>query len=305
MEEIVFEVQESARADMAVSLGAEVSRAMAVKLIEDGKAVRKNGSLLKKSEKLQAGEEICVILPDPEPLEIVAQEMPLDIRYEDEDVIVINKEKGVVVHPAPGHPDGTLVNALLYHCGKSLSGIGGVARPGIVHRIDRDTSGLLIVAKNDEAHQKLSEDLKEHLVAREYIAVIEGHLPETNMTVNRPIGRDEKDRKKMAVVSKGGKEAVTHLQVLEEYPGYSLVLCTLETGRTHQIRVHLASLGHPIVGDSVYGRPKNEFHLNGQCLHARTLTFRHPKTGEKMEIHAPTPPYFQKVVDCLRARLEV
>jgi 23S rRNA pseudouridine1911/1915/1917 synthase len=236
-------------------------------------------------------ETLEVHLPDPEPIDAVPQNIPLDIAYEDEDLLVINKPKGMVVHPAPGNPDGTVVNAVLYHCGESLSGIGGAFRPGIVHRIDKDTSGLLIIAKNDRAHLYLSEQLKDHTLARTYEAVVIGGLKEDKGTVNAPIGRSPKDRKKMTIVP-DGRHAVTHYEVLARYPGYTHIRCKLETGRTHQIRVHMASLGHPIVGDEVYGPSKSKFDLQGQCLHARELTFLHPADGQPWLIKSDLPDYF-------------
>lgn len=284
------------RADVAVSAALELSRAAAASLLEKGLVTTAAGKPVRKNEKLPPGTHLLAELPDPEPLEAQPQEIPLDVRYEDEDVIVVNKPRGLVVHPAPGHPDGTLVNALLHHCGESLSGIGGVQRPGIVHRIDRDTSGLLIVAKNDLAHQKLSADLKKHEVSRVYEAVVLGNLREDAFTIDRPLGRHPQDRKKMAVVRNGGREAVTHVTVLARYPGYTHVRCELETGRTHQIRVHLASIGHPVAGDPVYGPKKDPFRLEGQCLHARTLRFRHPRTGQEMVVTTELPAYFVGVL---------
>ena len=235
-------------------------------------------------------------LPDPEPMDVIPQDIPLDVIFEDGDVIVVNKPVGLVVHPAPGHPDGTLVNALLYHCGKSLSGINGVLRPGIVHRIDRDTSGLIIAAKNDKAHLALAAQLQDHSLARVYEAVAVGNLREDAGTVNAPIGRHPVDRKRMAIDHKAGREAVTHWSVLARYPGYTHVECRLETGRTHQIRVHLASVGHPLLGDVVYGSKKPWPGLAGQCLHARKLRFIHPSTGELVEVECPRPAWFEKVL---------
>ncbi|MDE6108530.1 MAG: RluA family pseudouridine synthase, partial [Oscillospiraceae bacterium] len=238
-----------------------------------------------------------VLLPDPEPTEALPQNIPLDIVYEDADVIVVTKPVGMVVHPAPGHPDGTLVNALLYHCGDSLSGINGVLRPGIVHRIDRDTSGLIIAAKNDAAHLSLAAQLEEHSLYREYHAVVTGGLREDTGTVEAPIGRHPIDRKKMAVDKQKGRPAVTHYEVLERYPGYTYVKCLLETGRTHQIRVHMASLGHPLLGDTVYGSKKPVPGLVGQCLHAKKLTFTHPATGEMLTVECDLPYWFRAVLE--------
>ena len=259
-----------------------VSRAAAAKLIESG-AVLLNGKSPAKSCKLTGTETVELTLPEPEPIDAVPQNIPLDVVYEDADVIVVNKPAGLVVHPAPGHPDGTLVNALLYHCGDSLSGVGGALRPGIVHRIDRDTSGLIIAAKNDAAHQGLAAQLKDHTLARTYECVVVGNLREDSGTVDAPIARDPRERKRMAVVS-GGRKAVTHWEVLGRYPGYTHVRCRLETGRTHQIRVHMAYIGHPILGDTVYGAKKPVPGLTGQCLHAAGLRFLHPRTGEPVEL---------------------
>ena len=268
----------------------ELTRSAAQRLAEE-EHVLLNGKPLKKNYKMTGCETLEVHLPDPEPIDAVPQNIPLDIAYEDEDLLVINKPKGMVVHPAPGNPDGTVVNAVLYHCGESLSGIGGAFRPGIVHRIDKDTSGLLIIAKNDRAHLYLSEQLKDHTLARTYEAVVIGGLKEDKGTVNAPIGRSPKDRKKMAIVP-DGRHAVTHYEVLARYPGYPHIRCKLETGRTHQIRVHMASLGHPIVGDEVYGPSKSKFDLQGQCLHARELTFLHPADGQPRLVKSDLPDYF-------------
>ena len=268
----------------------ELTRSAAQRMAEE-EHVLLNGKPLKKNYKMTGCETLEVHLPDPEPIDAVPQNIPLDIAYEDEDLLVINKPKGMVVHPAPGNPDGTVVNAVLYHCGESLSGIGGAFRPGIVHRIDKDTSGLLIIAKNDRAHLYLSEQLKDHTLARTYEAVVIGGLKEDKGTVNAPIGRSPKDRKKMAIVP-DGRHAVTHYEVLARYPGYTHIRCKLETGRTHQIRVHMASLGHPIVGDEVYGPSKSKFDLQGQCLHARELTFLHPADGQPRLVKSDLPDYF-------------
>ena len=268
----------------------ELTRSAAQRLAEE-EHVLLNGKPLKKNYKMTGCETLEVHLPDPEPIDAVPQNIPLDIAYEDEDLLVINKPKGMVVHPAPGNPDGTVVNAVLYHCGESLSGIGGAFRPGIVHRIDKDTSGLLIIAKNDRAHLYLSEQLKDHTLARTYEAVVIGGLKEDKGTVNAPIGRSPKDRKKMAIVP-DGRHAVTHYEVLARYPGYTHIRCKLETGRTHQIRVHMASLGHPIAGDEVYGPSKTKFDLQGQCLHARELTFLHPADGQPRLVKSDLPDYF-------------
>ena len=268
----------------------ELTRSAAQRLAEEQRVLL-DGRPLKKNYKITGGETLEVSLPDPEPIDAVPQDIPLDIVYEDGDVLVINKPKGMVVHPAPGNPDGTVVNAVLYHCGSSLSGIGGAFRPGIVHRIDKDTSGLLIVAKNDRAHLCLSAQLKDHTLARTYEAVVIGTLKEDRGTVDAPLDRSPKDRKKMAVVP-GGRRAVTHYEVLARYPGYTHVRCRLETGRTHQIRVHMASLGHPIAGDTVYGPARQKYDLQGQCLHARELTFLHPADSRKMHLKCELPGYF-------------
>jgi len=246
------------------------------------------------------GDVFTVVLPDPAPIDVLPQKIPLDVIYEDGDVIVVNKPVGLVVHPAPGHPDGTLVNALLYHCGASLSGINGALRPGIVHRIDRDTSGLIIAAKNDFAHLALAEQLQDHSLYREYEAVCVGNLKQDAGTVRAPIARHPTDRKRMAVDVLHGREAVTHWTVLERLGGYTHIQCRLETGRTHQIRVHMAKLGHPLLGDTVYGAKKPYPGLAGQCLHARRLSFTHPRTGRRMTLECPLPPYFAQVLTKLR-----
>ena len=267
-----------------------LTRSQAARLIESGE-VAVNGKTAGKSYKLAGGEDIAVTLPEPEPVEAVPQDIPLDVVYEDADVIVVNKPSGMVVHPAPGHPDGTLVNALLYHCAGTLSGVGGALRPGIVHRIDRDTSGLIIAAKNDAAHQYLSAQLADHTLARTYECIVVGNLREDNGTVDAPIARDSRDRKRMAVVP-GGRRAVTHWEVIARYPGYTHVRCRLETGRTHQIRVHMAYLGHPILGDTVYGAKKAVPGLTGQCLHAVGLQFIHPRTKDLVSLTCPLPEEF-------------
>ncbi len=271
------------------------SRSQIQKLLEQG-AVTLNGKALKKNFRCTAGESYDILLPDTAELPLEPQDIPLDIVYEDDDLIVVNKQRGLVVHPAPGHPDGTLVNALLYHCGDSLSGIGGQRRPGIVHRIDKDTSGLIIVAKNDFAHQGLSAQLSDHSLCREYEAIVRGNFKTDGGTVNRPIGRHPVDRKRMAVTDRNSKPAVTHWQLLASYHGYSHILCRLETGRTHQIRVHMASIGHPLLGDFTYGAPSPDKGLEGQCLHARRLRFVHPRSGEEMELETPLPDYFTAVL---------
>ena len=275
-----------------------LTRSQATRLIESGE-VAVNGRAVSKSYKLAGGEDIAVTLPEPEPVEAVPQDIPLDVVYEDADVIVVNKPSGMVVHPAPGHPDGTLVNALLYHCAGTLSGIGGALRPGIVHRIDRDTSGLIIAAKNDAAHQYLSAQLADHTLARTYECIVAGALREDRGTVDAPIARHPTDRKRMAVVA-GGREAVTHWEVIARYPGYTHVRCRLETGRTHQIRVHMAYIGHPILGDTVYGAKKEVPGLTGQCLHAVGLRFLHPRTHEVVELSCPLPEEFTRMLQKIR-----
>ena len=278
-----------------------LTRSAAQRLLEEGAATRK-GHPLKKSDKTVPGQAIEVVLPEPVPVDILPQDIPLDVVYEDVDVIVVNKPVGMVVHPAPGHPDGTLVNALLYHCGSSLSGINGALRPGIVHRIDRDTSGLIIAAKNDTAHLALAAQLQDHSLARVYEAVAVGGFREDSGTVDAPIGRHPVDRKKMAIEPIHGRPAVTHWRVLTRYSGYTHVECRLETGRTHQIRVHLSSIGHPLLGDTVYGSKKPYPGLAGQCLHARRLTFRHPRSGALIQLECPLPDWFQSVLDRLSRR---
>ena len=276
----------------------ELTRSAAQRLIVEG-LVTVDGKAPAKSLKLSGGETVAVTVPEPEEAQALPEDIPLDVVYEDDDVIVVNKPVGMVVHPAPGHSGGTLVNALLHHCGDSLSGIGGELRPGIVHRIDRDTSGLIIAAKNDFAHQALSAQLQDHSLCRTYEAVVIGNLREDSGTVNAPIDRNPKDRKKMAVVP-GGRPAVTHWQVLERFPGYTYVRCRLETGRTHQIRVHMAYIGHPLYGDTVYGAKKAAPGMTGQCLHAVGLTFRHPRTGETVELSCPLNEEFTAFLRKLR-----
>ena len=276
----------------------DLTRSAAQRLLERG-AVTLRGRAAKKNDKTRLGDSLTVCLPEPQPVDLVPQNIPLDVIYEDDDVIVVNKPVGLVVHPAPGHPDGTLVNALLYHCGTSLSGINGELRPGIVHRIDRATSGLIVAAKNDRAPLALAAPLQDHSLARVYEAVAVGGFWEDCGTVDAPIGRHPVDRKKMAVDRKNGREAVTHWSVLARYPGYTHVECRLETGRTHQIRVHLASIGHPLLGDTVYGSKKPWPGLAGQCLHARRLRFVHPSTGEPLELECPLPDWFRDVLEKL------
>lgn len=289
------------RLDAALArLVPSLSRSQAQRLIEQG-AVTHGGRPVKKNEKLSAGDTLELTLPEAREVPIEAQPIPLEVCYEDADVIVVNKPKGLVVHPAPGHADGTLVNALLAHCGDSLSGIGGEKRPGIVHRIDKDTSGLIIAAKNDFAHQKLAAQLQDHTLARVYECVVVGNLKEDSGTVDAPIGRHPVDRKKMAVVA-NGRPAVTHWRVLDRFRGFTHVECRLETGRTHQIRVHMAYIGHPILGDTVYGSKKPVPGLQGQCLHAVGLRFLHPRTGEMVELHCGLPEEFRAQLCKLAAK---
>ncbi|KSV59925.1 RluA family pseudouridine synthase [Acetivibrio ethanolgignens] len=277
----------------------DFSRSYIQKLIKDGQAFSQ-GKPLKANYKPQAGEQIQLFVPEPEILSIEPENIPLDIVYEDADVILVNKPKDMVVHPAPGHYSGTLVNALMYHCKENLSGINGVLRPGIVHRIDKDTTGLIIACKNDRAHNSLAEQLKIHSITRKYNALVYNSFKEEEGTVSAPIGRHPVDRKKMAINYKNGKEAVTHYRVLENFSGYAHIECSLETGRTHQIRVHMTSISHPLLGDEIYGPVKSKFHLQGQALHARVFGFIHPTTGEYMEFEAPLPAYFTALLNNFR-----
>ena len=280
------------RIDSFIAANTDLSRSRAASLIEDGRVLL-NGALTNKKAKLKAGDCVVVTIPDAVPLEVVAEEIPLDIIYEDNDLLVVNKPKGMVVHPAAGNYDGTLVNALLSHCKDSLSGINGVMRPGILHRIDKNTSGLLMVAKNDFAHTHLAEQIKEHSFTREYEAVVHGNFKADSGTVKAMIGRHPVKRKQMAVTDKNSKEAVTHYTVIERFGDFTHIRCRLETGRTHQIRVHMAYIGHPIAGDDVYGPKKSVGGLVGQCLHAKKVGFIHPKTNEYMEFESELPDYFQ------------
>lgn len=279
--------------------GDNLSRSAAQKLIEAG-AVRLNGKLPKKNDRLNLGDTVEYTIPEPKEVDIAPKDIPLEIVYEDEDVAVINKPKGLVVHPAAGHQDDTLVNGLLYAMGDSLSGINGELRPGIVHRIDKDTSGLLAIAKNDLAHTVLASQLKDHSMARTYEAIVCGSFREDSGTVDAPIGRHPTDRKKMCVTQRNSKPAVTHWEVVERFRGYTHIRCRLETGRTHQIRVHMAYIGHPILGDMVYGHKKPELGQSSQCLHAGALCFRHPRDGRPILVFAPLPDYFQQVLEKLR-----
>ena len=295
------------RIDTVVAEREEISRSAGAKLVEGG-MVLVNSKAVTKNYKIREGDVVEIFYPEVEPSELEPQDIPLDIVHEDDDIIVINKPTGMVVHPAAGNPDGTLVNALLYHCGDSLSGVGGVARPGIVHRIDKDTSGLLVVAKNDAAHLSLSEQLKTHSVSRIYHAIVVGNLKELSGTVNEPIGRHPVDRKKMAVIKNEAytsREAITHYRVIKRYHGFDYIQCVLETGRTHQIRVHMAYLGHPLLGDEVYGGAKTRFQalhkdcIHGQCLHAKELHLTHPKMDMFCTFTSELPDDFKKVLDFL------
>lgn len=302
MENYLFEIQENQQMRLDKYLSEqfpEQTRSYLQKLIKEGQ-VLVNGKTVKSGYQLSKGDEVSVTIPEPKELDVEPQKMELDIVYEDEDVILINKPKGMVVHPAPGHTTDTLVNGLLYHCKDNLSGINGVARPGIVHRIDRDTTGILIVCKNDMSHNSIAAQLKEHSINRRYRALVHGNLKEDTGTVEGPIGRHPVDRKKMAINERNGKPAVTHYTVLERFGNYTLIECKLETGRTHQIRVHMTSIGHPLVGDEVYGPAKSPFKLQGQCLHAMVLGFVHPRTGEYMEFSADLPEYFEDLLKKLR-----
>ena len=303
MDEFRFQITEELedlRIDKCMSMLIDsLSRSFIQKLIKED-AVMVNGKPVKGSYKVKADDDVLFCLPKAVEPDISPENIPLDVLYEDKDVIVVNKPKGMVVHPAAGHYSGTLVNALMYHCGDELSGINGVMRPGIVHRIDRDTTGSLIVCKNDTAHKAIAEQLKEHSINRKYIAICHGVVKEDEGTIDKPIGRHPVDRKKMAVVAAGnGKNAVTHYRVLKRFEKYTYIECVLETGRTHQIRVHMASIGHPLLGDEVYCNQKSPFKLEGQTLHAQVLGFIHPQNGEYVEVSAPVPAYFSHLLDIL------
>lgn len=286
------------RLDMYIaSLDLDLSRSMVQKMIEKGQ-VLVNDKIPKTSYKTKLGDIIKITIEEPKEVGLKAQDIPLDIIYEDDDIIVINKPKGMVVHPGNGNPDGTLVNAVLNHCKGSLSGIGGEIRPGIVHRLDKDTSGLITIAKNDKAHINLSKQIQDRKVKKIYTALVKGVIPEDTATINMPIGRSNIDRKKMAV-RKDGKEAITHIKVLKRYDKYTLISVKIDTGRTHQIRVHMAEIGHPVVGDMVYSSGKNEFGVEGQMLHSKSLDFKHPITGKEMHLEARLPEYFEKVLEKL------
>lgn len=300
-EYIVSQEEKGKRLDAYIpSVDLDITRTSAQRLIEDGN-ILVNGKNAKVSYKIQENDKISVEIPKPKQIELKAQDIPIEIIYEDSDIIVVNKPKGMVVHPANGNPDGTLVNAIMAICKDSLSGIGGEIRPGIVHRIDKDTSGLLIVAKNDNAHVKMSEQIKNHEVKKTYIALVRGVLKKNEATIDMPIGRSTSDRKKMAV-NKNGKNAITHIKVLKRFDKYTLLQVNIETGRTHQIRVHLSHIGYPIVGDYTYSNGKNEFDVVGQCLHAQKLEFKHPITQKDMCLEAELPQYFKDILDKLKNR---
>ena len=299
---IVNEEENGKRLDVYIaSKDEEITRSSAQRQIERGNVVVNGKVITKVSYKVTEGDNIDIEEQEPVEIELKAQDIPIDIIYEDKDIIVVNKPKGMVVHPANGNPDGTLVNAIMAICKDSLSGIGGEIRPGIVHRLDKDTSGLLIVAKNDMAHVNMSEQIKRHEVKKTYIALVRGIVKENEATIDMPIGRSNSDRKKMAV-TKTGKNAVTHIKVLKRYDKYTLLEINIETGRTHQIRVHLAHIGYPVIGDYIYSNGKNEFGIVGQCLHAKSLEFKHPITGKDMKLEAPLPEYFEKVLQELDTR---
>ena len=281
------------------SLDINISRSMAQKLIKD-KKIMINNKEAKESYRVKLNDEITILVDEPKKTKLKPESIPLDIIYEDKDIIVVNKAKGMVVHPGNGNKEGTLVNAIMAYA-KDLSGIGGELRPGIVHRIDKDTSGLIIIAKNDEAHKNLSEQIKNHQITKIYTALVRGNIAEDDATIDMPIGRDKNDRKKMSV-TKDGKEAVTHFKVLKRYGEYTLLRVKIDTGRTHQIRVHMAKIGHPVVGDEVYSNGKNEFNVHGQMLHSTYLKFKHPITGKELELEAPLPKYFQDVLNKLDSR---
>ena len=305
MNEIVMEItpeMEGERIDKCISNYLEsLSRSYIQKIIKYGKAYV-NDAVVKANYKVKVDDKVQFEIPDCEEPDIPPQDIPLDILYEDKDILIVNKPKDMVVHPAPGHYEGTLVNAIMFHCKDELSGINGVLRPGIVHRIDKDTTGSIIICKNDEAHRKIAQQLKEHSITRKYRAIVYGRIMEEEGTVNAPIGRHPTDRKKMAINEKNGKPAVTHYKVLERFDKYTYIECQLETGRTHQIRVHMTSIGHSLLGDEVYGNAKCPFKLEGQTLHAMTIGFIHPTTGEYVEYEAPLPEYFEHLLQILRTK---
>ncbi|WP_405378784.1 RluA family pseudouridine synthase [Phascolarctobacterium sp.] len=295
---IVTENEAGQRADVALASLLDITRSNMQKLLEEGRAV-KGTKVLKSNYKVKLGDEILVTLPEPQPLDVQPENIPLDIIYEDDDVVVVNKARGMVVHPAAGNYTGTLVNALLYHC-KNLSGINGVIRPGIVHRLDKDTSGIMICAKNDAAHVSLSQQIQDKTAQRTYLAVVRGNIKTDSGIIETEIARDKDDRKKMAVVKEGGRHAITEYEVLERFGKYTIVRCKLRTGRTHQIRVHMEYLGYPLVGDPKYSPMKTPFAIKGQALHSQTLEFTHPRTGERMRFEAPLPEDMHKIVTRLR-----
>lgn len=303
MDKIIFQVEKEntgIRIDKYLSDNMEdISRSYLQKLLKD-KSITVNNKAIKANYKVQEGDIVSVSVPEPEEPDILPEEIPLDILYEDDSLMVVNKPKDMVVHPSAGHTSGTLVNAVLFHCKGNLSGINGIMRPGIVHRIDKDTTGALLICKTDTCHRILAEQLKVHSITRKYRAVVQGNLKDDEGTVEGPIGRHTTDRKKMAINYKNGKEAITHYRVLERFGSATYIECQLETGRTHQIRVHMASIGHPLLGDSTYGSSKNPYHLQGQALHAMVLGFLHPVTNEYMEFTAPLPEYFLKLLEKLR-----
>ena len=297
MEEyIISEEKAKIRLDKVTALlNPNLSR-MTIQRLIDTENIKVNGKVMKASYKTKVGDKITIVIEKPKKVDIIAQNIPIELLYEDDDIIVINKPKGMVVHPGNGNPDGTLVNAIMNLCGDSLSGIGGEIRPGIIHRLDKDTSGVLVVAKNDKAHIDISNQIKNRETKKYYIALVRGTIKENEATINMPIGRSKKDRKKMAV-TKEGREAITHFKVLKRYKNYTLLEVKIETGRTHQIRVHMAEIGHPIVGDFVYSNGKNEFNVQGQMLHSKQIEFKHPRTGKVMKIEAPLPEYFENIIN--------
>ncbi len=295
---IITENEAGMRADVALAQLLEITRSNMQKLLEEGRAVR-GQKIIKSNYRVKAGEEILVELPEPQPLDVQPEDIPLDIIYEDDDVVVVNKARGMVVHPAAGNYSGTLVNALLYHC-HNLSGINGVIRPGIVHRLDKDTSGIMICAKNDSAHLSLSEQIQSKTAQRTYLAVVRGNVKNDSGVIETQIARDKNDRKKMAVVTEGGRQAITEYEVAERFGKYTVVKCRLKTGRTHQIRVHMEYLGYPLVGDPKYSPLKTPFAINGQALHSLTLSFTHPRTGERLTFEAPLPEDMKKILTRLR-----
>lgn len=301
-ERLTLICEKESRCDIYIAENADgISRSFLKKLFDAGE-IFVNGKAVRASHKLKCGDEISFSLPEAKPLDVKAQNIPLDIVYEDEELLVINKARGMVVHPAAGNEDGTLVNALMHHCGDTLSGINGVMRPGIVHRIDKDTTGLLVVAKNDNAHRKLTDQLSDHTLSRVYYAIVHGNIKEDELTIDAPIARDSADRKKMTIAKKDGRDALTHISVLERFGKYTFIRCRLKTGRTHQIRVHTKSIMHPILGDKTYGLKKEEFSLDGQLLHAGEIGFIHPASGESVSFKAPLPDDFSQTLEKIRGK---